>query len=241
MAPCLDEPWRLPGQDISVAAAPLQAEWLWSRVFAPSRAITEHVRDCGLQIADIDHADSELFTKAAEAIASAPSLAAIVATRVAVVHLLRADPGYDVSHSEPRWRDRIFVSVPDRKDAVGTLRLAEGVIHEALHLHLTELEAISPLVRDLTGALASPWRLEPRSYGGVLHGTFVFVCLKAYFDTLAEPSGSPEGFHILARRTEIARELAELDLATLTTGLTHGGAALLQRLTCRNPRVGNRA
>lgn len=226
----LNEPWRLPGLDIFKAAAPHQADWLWPRVVAPLSAIADHVQDGGLRIADVHHAYSGLFIKAAKLIEGVPSLAAIVAMRVVAVHLLRADPGYDVSHSEPQWRDRIFVSVPDRDDEVGALRLAEGVIHEALHLHLTELEAISPLVRDLTGTLASPWRPEPRSYGGVLHGAFVFVGLKAYFEIVTAPKKSHIGQHLDQRRAEIDDELAEVDLVALNAGLTASGAALISRL-----------
>jgi hypothetical protein len=225
-----DEPWRLPGLEVSIAAAPPNADWLWRRVVAPPPEIAAHVREGGLQFADIADADCGVFADAAAAIAWAPSLAAIVATRVGSVHLLLADFGYDVSQSEPQWHDRIFVSVPDRRDQVGALRLAEGIIHEALHLHLTELEAISPLVDDLTGTLASPWRPEPRSYGGVLHGAFVFVGLKAYFDVIAAPSDTTEGGYLDQRRAQIAEELAQVDLATLQQGLTERGAELSARL-----------
>ncbi|HEX5262494.1 MAG TPA: HEXXH motif-containing putative peptide modification protein [Phenylobacterium sp.] len=230
MTPRLDEPWRLPGLEISVAVAPLSADWLWPLVVPAPIDITAHVRASGLQLAEIRLTDSGLFAKAAEAIAWAPSLAAIVATRVASVHLLQAEPGYDVSHSEPHWRDRIFVSIPDRSDEVGAMRLAEGIIHEALHLHLTELEAITPLVRDRTGRLASPWRLGPRSFGGVLHGAFVFVSLQAYFDAVTAPSESAVGVHLDQRRAEIADELSQVDLATLAAGLTDDGKAFLAYL-----------
>ncbi len=235
MTPRLDEPWRLPGLEISVAAAPLDVDWLWPRVVAPPPAIAAHVRDGGLQFADISDGDRGLFANAAAAIAWAPSLAAIVATRVASLHLLQANPGYDVSHSEPQWRDRIFVSVPDRHDQVAAWRLAESIIHEALHLHLTELEAISPLVSDLTGTLVSPWRPEPRSYGGVLHGAFVFVGLKAYFDAVILPSDSIEGAHFDRRRARIAEELAQVDLAALRAGLTEHGVELSARLFPARP------
>jgi HEXXH motif-containing protein len=235
----LDEPWRLAGLEISVAAAPLEPDWLWPRVVPPPSEIAAHVEAGGLQIADVKVTDTGLFRRAAEAIAWVPSLAAIVATRVAVVHLLRADPGYDVSHSEPRWRDRIFVSVPDRHDEVGALRLAEGVIHEALHLHLTELEAISPLVGDRTGTMLSPWRLEPRSFGGVLHGAFVFAGLKAYFDIVTAPRDSRAGHHLDQRRADIDKQLAELDLATLRAGLTASGTALLSRLFSEVAEIGD--
>ncbi len=237
MTPRLDEPWRLPGLEISVAAAPLNAAWLWPLVVPPPSDVAAHVQAGGLQLAGIKGSDSGLFAEAAEAIAWAPSLAAIVATRVAAVHLLQAEPGFDVSHSEPHWRDRIFVSVPDRRDEVGALRLAEGVIHEALHLHLTELEAITPLVRDRTGRLASPWRPEPRSFGGVLHGAFVFVGLKAYFDAVTAPSESAAGRHLDQRSAEIGEELAQVDLAELKAGLTEPGAALLSQLLVDAPEV----
>jgi HEXXH motif-containing protein len=230
VTPRLNEPWRLPGLEISVAAAPLNADWLWPRVVLAPPDVAAHIQAGGLQLANIRDADSGLFAEAAEAIAWVPSVAAIVATRVAAVHLLQAEPGYDVSHSEPRWGDRIFVSVPDRGDEFGALRLAEGIIHETLHLHLTELESITPLVRDQTGSLASPWRPEPRSFGGVLHGAFVFVGLKAYFDAVTALSGSVAGRHLDQRRTEIAEELSQVNLAALTAGLTEPGAALLSQL-----------
>jgi HEXXH motif-containing protein len=230
VTPRLKEPWRLPGLGISGAAAPLNTDWLWPRVVPAPPDVAAHIQAVGLRLANIRDAESGLFAGAAEAIAWVRSLAAIVATRVAAVHLLQAEPGYDVSHSEPRWVDRIFVSVPERGDEVGALRLAEAIIHETLHLHLTELELITPLVRDQTGTLASPWRPEPRSFGGVLHGAFVFVGLKAYFDTVTAPSGSVVGGHLGQRRTEIAKELSQVDLATLTAGLTEPGAELLSQL-----------
>lgn len=229
MTPLLDEPWRLPGLEISVAARSPTADWLWHRVAQAPPEVAAHVRDEGLALAEIDHADGRLFFDAANAITWAPSLAAIVATRVRAIHLLHAEPGYDVSHSEPRWRERIFASVPNRSDDVGALRLAESIIHEALHLHLTELETIAPLVRDQTGTLASPWRPEPRGFGGVLHGAFVFVSLRAYFD-LVIASSQPAERHLDQRRREIAQELSQLDSGTLAEGLTDVGAELISRL-----------
>lgn len=236
MKPRLDESWRLPGLEVSIAAAPPNADWLWSRVIPARADVAAHVEAGGLQLANIKITDSDLFAKAAEAIAWAPSLAAIVATRVATIHLLQAEPGYDVSHSEPHWRDRIFVSVPDRRDEVGALRLAESVIHEALHLHLTELEAITALVRDRTGTLASPWRPEPRSFGGVLHGAFVFTGLKAYFDAVTAASESAVRRHVEQRRAGIAEELALIDVEALAAGMTDSGVDLVRRMFTAEPR-----
>ena len=230
MALQIREPWRLPGLEIALPTVPLGKDWLWGRVMPPPPEIAAHVQRGGLQFTHARDADAALFAVAAALIAEVPSLAAIVDTRVRSVHLLKADPCYDVSHSEPQWADRIFVSVPERSDHVGALRLAEGVIHEALHLHLTELEEIAPLVADLTGTLTSPWRPELRSYGGVLHGSFVFACLKEYFAALPEHSDSATRRHLRQRRSEIGAELSEIDLAILKSGLTERGTALLSRL-----------
>lgn len=230
MTPRPDDPWRLPGLEIAPFAPPRETDWLWSRVVPPPPEIAAHVREGGLELADPRDIDGAMFAEAAVDISAVPSLLAIVATRVRSVHLVRANPGYDVSHSEPQWRDRIFVSVPERSDRIGALRLAESVIHEALHLHLTELEAIAPLVRDLSGKLVSPWRPEPRPSGGVLHGVFVFAGLTAYFRLLREPSKSAAGRYLRQRQGEIAAELAAIDSAALGDGLTEPGAALLSRL-----------
>jgi HEXXH motif-containing protein len=185
--------------------------------------------------------DASIFAVASAMIEEVPNLAAIVYTRVRSVHLLKSEPGYDVSHSEPQWADRVFVSVPERRDKVGALRLAEEIVHEALHLHLTELEAIAPLVADLTGTLQSPWRPELRSYGGVLHGAFVFACLKRYFDVLPEHWDSSAGRHIRRRRAEISQELSEIDVARMRAALTERGAALLSRLLGCPAMVGSEA
>lgn len=234
----LEDPWLLPGIEIARSAAPSGTGWIWDRVARPPPDVAAHVQEGGLKLTDARVTDATLFAEAAAAIGAVPSLAAIVATRVGVVHLLRADTGYDVSHSEPIWADRIFISVPGRNDQVGALRLAEGVIHEALHLHLTGLEGIAPLVEDLTGVLPSPWRSEPRSFGGVLHGAFVFVGLKAYFEALPERLDAAAACHLRQRRAEIAGELFKIDVEALKAGLTKRGTALVTRLADGFGRVG---
>ena len=102
-------------------------------------------------------------------LAHLPDLSAIVSDVVAALHPLAAEPGYDISHSQPRWRSRIFVSFPERDDEVGALRLAESVVHEAMHLHLTNEEARTPLVAKSLEHSYSPWRGTARAVGGVGH------------------------------------------------------------------------
>lgn len=163
-------------------------------------------------------------------VALSPELAAIVSAAVATVHPLAAEPGYDVSHSQPKWHDRIFVSFPERDDEVGALRLAESVVHEAMHLHLTTEEAVTPLVAVWSAIAYSPWRGTTRSAQGVLHGVFVFSCIRAFLllaDRHARPGGRARG-HISGRLKDIAQELADVDVPCLVEALTPRGAALLQ-------------
>lgn len=158
-----------------------------------------------------------------------PDLASVVCERVGAVHALAAEPGYDVSHSQPRWRDRIFVSFPDRTDEVGDLRLAESVVHEAMHLHLTDLEAREPLVTDRAGRLWSPWMETTRPAQGVLHGVFVFYCIAAFLDRMKDLTTlSSVRLHACERLQQISLELIEIDTVALDAALTPSGMTQLR-------------
>ena len=163
-----------------------------------------------------------------------PELASILHTLVSEIHLLAAEPGYDISHSEPRWRSSIFVSIPDRGDEIGALRLAESIVHEAMHLQLTNRELRQRLVALEKGTTVSPWRTEARPYRGVLHGLYVFSCLAAFFRTLlAELAlGEVGRRHAAQRRHEIAHEVRSIDFRSLAKGLSEAGIGLMEQ--CRS-------
>lgn len=163
-------------------------------------------------------------------LALAPDLATIVHATVAAIHPLLAQPGYDVSHSQPRWRDRIFVSFPERTDEIGALRLVESVVHEAMHLHLTNEEARTPLVAATCRTTHSPWRGTARAVQGVLHGVFVFSCIHCLLSAISRRGSAGEGGqrHVRDRLGSIERELAEVDLVALEAALTSEGALRLR-------------
>jgi HEXXH motif-containing protein len=154
---------------------------------------------------------------------------ASVEAAVGKVYLLRAAAGYDISHSEPQWKSWIFVSLPDRADSVGALRLAEGVVHEAMHLQLTVFEDRNAIVADESGRMSSPWRRQARPFRGIAHGLFVFSCILAYFEALIDVVQGPAASHVLARIEDIRAEIATIDLEELSRGLTPIGAALARR------------
>ena len=225
-------PWRLDHTVFTRHADPSDAHWLWQLVSQATPEIRSHVAQGNLTVGNAG-AHTTLFAAAAALIDEVPTLAEIVRARVRHIHILRAPPSYDISHSEPYWVDRIFVSIPERSDRIGALRLAENVIHEAMHLHLTDFEQNTPLVSDLIGEIPSPWRQTSRPYGGVLHGLFVFACLREYFAQLPQDRELVSVRHIRQRLQDINAEIAQIDIECLTTGLAEAGKDLAAHLLTR--------
>ena len=151
-----------------------------------------------------------------------PDLAQIVSAVVGAIHPLQAPPSYDVSHSQPKWRDRVFVSFPERRDEIGDLRLTESVIHEAMHLHLTNEESRTPFVAAEIDTFYSPWMHEDRPARGVLHGLFVFSCISAFLVRVRKSSalGLEADRHIDDRIVDITTDISGANLPALDRALT---------------------
>lgn len=195
----------------------------------PPAGVLCHVEHQGLACITDPSNDQIVFGVAESLIELVPGMASAVRGWVGQIHLLRAEPEYDTSHSEPIWRTRIFVSVPERSDQVGALRLAESVIHEALHLQLTGYEAIEPMVADGKLAMASPWRSEKRPLQGVFHGLYVFSCLSTFFSRIGGRLDVDGRRHVGVRLGEIREEIAAINFDELTFGLTPVGKGLASR------------
>jgi HEXXH motif-containing protein len=221
-------PWYLNELEFTETESKADRAWLWERLSETPRKIRSYVVRYGLNVGRTC-GEIEVFDHATAAINEVPDLALIVRARVNHIHALEAPPEYDISHSEPKWEDRIFVSVPERSDGIAALRLAESVIHEAMHLHLTLFEHGSPLVHDAMGEIHSPWRGAPRPFLGVLHGLFVFACLHEYFARLSLDREPAATRHIDRRLTEIKNEIAQIDIGGLSLGLTAVGKSLAAR------------
>ena len=208
--------------------------WILGRLRAAPRKLVEAIRDAGLEPSgpEMAPAVSNLFEQAAGLIAQVPDLHHVVEAMVRHVHPLEALPGYDVSHSEPRWRTTIFVSVPERRDIVGALRLAESIVHEGMHLLLTDWESAGAFVADTEITMHSPWKGTARPAQGVLHGTFVFVCIVAFLFRLPASVLGPSGRdHVARRLVEISAELRAVNLRRLRSVLTPRGMESLDSWT----------
>lgn len=225
-------PWR-DGTEVPKSFITGFSAVLLERVTPIPLGLTAELAARGLVGIEASPASLRLLGAAFSWIVRARELASILHEVVSEIHLLAAEPGYDVSHSEPRWQSSIFVSIPNRGDEVGALRLAESVVHEAMHLQLTNREQLQRLVALEDGAMRSPWRDEPRPYQGVLHGLYVFSCLAAFFRILSSERALGEAGrrHAAQRVCEIAQEVKSIDFVDLATGLTDAGTVLMQR--CR--------
>ena len=107
----------------------------------------------------------------------APALFLSVRILLRSLHVLESPgKGYDVSFSLPCLPNSIFISIPQPSERDTISRLTEAIVHEVLHLQLSLIERICPLVRNEAAQefVYSPWRDERRPLGGVIHGLFVF-------------------------------------------------------------------
>ncbi len=165
-------------------------------------------------------------------VGSAPTLAASISTLVRSVQVLEsAGLGYDTSHSDPAIPFSIFVSVPCGEPQAG-LRVAESVVHEAMHLQLSLIERWLPLVDAGTEAeLFSPWQGRERPVSGLLHGLYVFRVIDDWYaDMSMHRLSERDRAFVGRRRGEIAAEIASVADLGAQPGLTDEGTQLVSRL-----------
>jgi HEXXH motif-containing protein len=156
---------------------------------------------------------SERLAEAVDTLRSVPTLFETVAALVRSVHVIDAgDDNYDVSFSDPSIPFSIFVSVPAGSVHAGALRVAESVVHEAMHLQLTLVERLTPLVGESRGKYYSPWRGEYREARGVLHALFVFRVIDTFLMKLQEGRSPNEDYadYVHGRRRQITEQVAEI-------------------------------
>ncbi len=172
---------------------------------------------------------------------SAGGAASPVETLVRSVHGIRAvGPGYDCSHSEPSIPFSVFVSVPvGEPDA--EVRLAESLLHEAMHLQLTLVERHAPIVGTAGGTGYSPWQRTERPVQGLIHGLYVFTAIATWLARLAASPDVPAGGagYAARRLSEIGREVDEVAALATHPDLTTFGRALASRLLADPAALGS--
>jgi len=140
----------------------------------------------------------------------------------------------DVSYSHPDIPYTIFVSVCEDDSPVSNLRVAESIIHETMHLKLTLLEKVIPLVKpDSTELFYSPWRDEMRPIQGVLHGLYVFRGVLDLYAHLHVANTGTQSF-LNTRIKEIGEEIKQVLSFPQCLQLTLMGASLSKNLLPSN-------
>lgn len=171
--------------------------------------------------------------EALDILGSVPTVLAAVATFVGALHLIDPrDDEVDVSFSDPGLPFSAFVSVPGPNACGGGLRVAEALLHEAMHLQLTLVESIVPLVNDIGATYFSPWRGEHRTAQGVLHALYVFRVIDDFLSAAPRKALRRRSLreHAQERRTTIQQQVGEVRDFRYCPALTLEGVAFVEHL-----------
>ena len=159
------------------------------------------------------------------------SLLGSVSFLVRSLHVIKPeDSHYDVSFSEPSVPFSIFVSVPKERTENDSLRVAEAVVHEAMHLQLTLIEQVLPLVAGMSKQYYSPWKRELRNAQGILHALYVFAVINRFLQELYPRQKDSERKYIRKRVTEINNQVAQSQRLDLSSQLTADGSQFVEKL-----------
>jgi len=222
------EPWNF-GQQFLRAKTGDTASDLSALPEPVSAILVGELLECGLRIVPRDEMSDAALRRASGLLQRIPSLHDVVCEQVkGVIRLGSDDPAVDMGHSQPRWSGLVFVSFPPPSD-VGDIRLVEGVVHEAMHINLTNT-GLENLLYEPNSLVYSPWRETLRPASGVLHGAYVFTCLFRFFQLLVETQSltSAQTRHVMRRQSEILREFHALPREELSSAVGEAGRGLCE-------------
>ncbi|WP_417353506.1 aKG-HExxH-type peptide beta-hydroxylase [Flavobacterium alkalisoli] len=153
---------------------------------------------------------------------------------VKAIQVLRQDdPEIDTSHSDPQIPFSIFVSVCEDNSPTSNLRVAESILHEAMHLKLTLIEKhVDLIVSHTQETFYSPWRDEQRPVRGVLHGLFVFSAVSQFYSSVNYQflTENEIAKFIAFRNKQIVLEIQSLLDFHNSNGLTSVGKLFVKKL-----------
>lgn len=178
-------------------------------------------------------------------LASVPNVRAGMRAMVKTILVLRSpDPEIDISYSHPAIPFSVFVTVGEDCSLISSLRVAESLLHEAMHLKLTLLEEEVALLQPTSaGVYYSPWRDENRPARGVLHGIFVFAAVREFYQAKAiqQQASTTQASDFIAYRIEtITQELALVNSFADAPDLTYAGRILVNQLLSLEKAAENR-
>ena len=161
-----------------------------------------------------------------------PTVWPTVCTLVKSLHILDAGGDEtDISFSDPALPFSVFVSVPRRWSQVAPLRVAEAILHEAMHIQLTLVERVVSLVLPQRRMYYSPWRDEQRDSEGILQALYVFGVIRSFLRLMPLRGRQPYSVkeHVADRIMQIDRQIEQTQDFRECAELTFDGAALTAR------------
>lgn len=207
----------------------LQLEILPGRLSERWRKIGLHFASY-TEIRDVNFA--EVLEHSLDLISRVDPILGTVSELCRSIHVLKSsESGFDSSYSDPTLPFSIFVSCPLAPEKSRIERLTESIVHEALHLQLSLVERLEPLInRNCEANVAySPWKEEWRSLHGLLHSIYVFGNLRFFWRSIATQHPSNSSF-AKARVNRISDELASLGDLASNAALTPMGRKLAMSL-----------
>ena len=141
--------------------------------------------------------------------------------------LIASGRDFDVSYSDPSLPFSVFVSCPLPAERNRIERLTENIVHEALHLQLSLVESVLPLVIDgpYEEPVFSPWKNEWRTVRGLVHAVYVFGNLRNFWKGVASKRPESSCF-AQARIRTIDTEMASAAHLVESRSLTAAGLRL---------------
>ena len=164
-----------------------------------------------------------------------PSAWNTVAALVRSLHVVESkDEDYDISWSTPSLPFSVCLSFPNSWTDVAVARVAESLLHEAMHLQLSLLERVVPLVQGLNRQYFSPWRGEWRDAEGILQALYAFGAIGAFFEVMPQNSLSPSvQDHIADRLILIRSQMRQLRGFHECEDLTWEGSRIASFIYCK--------
>lgn len=202
----------------------------WARAELEAAGVSMRDAGCSMVSASIDALkQARRFVHAVW-----PELSSSIQCLVRCVHLIEApSPELDCSYSRPDLPFSVFLSVPDHRVRARIERLTEALVHETMHLQLSLVERLIPLIEPAHAGIAvfSPWRGGERSVRGALHALYVFVVVQRLWRCADRrpPSGLDRRF-ARARVRAIRDEVREARHLAASPGLSREGRQLARNL-----------
>jgi HEXXH motif-containing protein len=218
------------GKTINIRGAVLKIE-------LPDASSRDFYDKHGLEAEAVTEITNQKIEYAVNTLALVQPITDFLNSIVKTVQIIKAEEeDTDISYSHPELPFSIFLSVCKDSSLRSTLRVAESLLHESMHLKLTLIENVMPLVKPFTGnVFFSPWRDEKRPARGVLHGLFVFRAILDYFEVIKdEPKIQQERGYIEKRISQIRTDLSQLEHFAICNDLTIDGATLTKNLLPSN-------